>query len=79
MRLLFAQTGSGVSIYIKNDETYETNEGRYVMIGALVLLAGPDGMREIMLYDRDTGNLTTQTGQVMELIPVIYGEYEPAA
>ena len=79
MLLLFAQTGSGVSIYIKNDETYETNEGRYVMIGALVLLAGPDGMREIMLYDRDTGNLTTQTGQVMELIPVIYGEYEPAA
>ena len=79
MLLLFAQTGSGVSIYIQDDETDETYEGRYAMIGDLVLLAGPDGMREMLLYDRETKNLTTQSGQVMELIPIIYGDYYPAA
>ena len=45
----------------------------FVQLGNLVLLAGPGGLRELLFWDRENGNLTTQTGEVLNQIPILYG------
>ena len=47
--------------------------GNYLQLGNLVLLAGPGGLRELLFWNRDTGNLTTQTGEVLNQIHILYG------
>ena len=47
--------------------------GNYLQLGNVVLLAGTNGMREILLWDRDSGNLTSQSGEVLHQIPILYG------
>ena len=51
--------------------------GNYLQLGDVVLLAGSNGMREILLWHRETGELTTQSGQVLEQIEIIYGDTYP--
>jgi hypothetical protein len=47
--------------------------GNYLQLGNVVLLAGPGRLRELLFWDRDTGNLTTQSGEVLNQIPILYG------
>lgn len=48
--------------------------GNYLQFGNVVLLAGPDGVREILFWDRVSGNLQFPTGDVMTQIPMVYGD-----
>lgn len=74
-----AEDGDGILLAFNMDGRFEyRNEdeaviGNYLQLGNVVLLAGPGGMRELLFWDRNTGNLTTQSGEVLNQIPILYG------
>ncbi len=47
--------------------------GNYLQLGEVVLLAGQNGLRELLFWERDSGDLITQSGEVLEQIPILYG------
>jgi hypothetical protein len=49
----------------------------YLQLGNVVLLAGSGGLREILLWNRETGDLTTYLGEVLHQIPILYGDAYP--
>ena len=51
--------------------------GNYLQLGNVVLLAGSGGLREILLWNRETGDLTTYLGEVLHQIPILYGDAYP--
>jgi hypothetical protein len=68
--ILLAFNMAGKFEYRNGDEEIS---GIYLQLGNLVLLAGPGGLRELLFWDRENGNLTTQTGEVLNQIPILYG------
>jgi hypothetical protein len=74
-----AEDGDGILLAFNMDGKFEYRNGDeeisgiYLQLGNLVLLAGPGGLRELLFWDRENGNLTTQTGEVLNQIPILYG------
>ena len=47
--------------------------GNYLQLGNVVLLAGTDGNRDILYWDREKDTLITRDGKMLEKIPILYG------
>jgi hypothetical protein len=73
------EDGDGILLTFNMDGKFEYRNGDeeisgiYLQLGNLVLLAGPGGLRALLFWDRENGNLTTQTGEVLNQIPILYG------
>ena len=74
-----AEDGDGILLAFNMDGKFEYRNGDeeisgiYLQLGNLVLLAGPGGLWGLLFWDRENGNLTTQTGEVLNQIPILYG------
>ena len=74
-----AEDGDGILLAFNMDSKFEYRNGDeeisgiYLQLGNVVLLAGPGGLWGLLFWDRENGNLTTQTGEVLNQIPILYG------
>ena len=74
-----AEDGDGILLAFNMDGKFEYRNGDeeisgiYLQLGNVVLLAGPGGLWGLLFWDRENGNLTTQTGEVLNQIPILYG------
>jgi hypothetical protein len=77
------EDGDGILLAFNMDGKFECrNEdevvsGVYLQLGNVALLAGSGGLREILLWNRENGDLTTYLGEVLHQIPILYGDAYP--
>ena len=69
-RLMFVNR----NVNIFRDGAADSEEGSYLLLGHMVLLAGPGGLRDFLWWDQQNGDLTSQSGQVYDYIEPVYGD-----